>query len=174
MPSVEGEWKFRTFSSCKDLDGIEGIFSCVSPASDNHGRVMVKKDVHTSDAVNFYENEDIYHFAYEDGTRFQPFGTTCYAWTNQSDVIQEQTLASLAEAPFNKVRMCVFPKYYTYNTDNPAMYAYAGNEEIGFDFYQFNEPFFKNLGKRISNLDGLGIQADLIYFTPMTSGVLVG
>ena len=35
------------------------------------------------------------HFGYEDGTPYVPIGTTCYAWTHQGDVLEEQTLATL-------------------------------------------------------------------------------
>lgn len=41
---------------------------------------------------NALSEESRFHFMYEDGTRFQPFGTTCYAWINQPEEIQEQTL----------------------------------------------------------------------------------
>ena len=50
-----------------------------------------------------------------DGTPFYPFGTTCYAWIHQPEALQRQTLESLAQNPFNKVRMCVFPKWYDHS-----------------------------------------------------------
>ncbi len=72
--------------------------------------VSAEKDVLPKKEVNFYETEDEFHFAYEDGTRFQPFGTTCYAWVNQTEAVQEQTLDTLKILLFNKIRMCIFPK----------------------------------------------------------------
>ena len=49
------------------------------------------------------------------GTPYFPVGTTCYAWTHQPAPVEEQTLATLKAAPFNKLRMCVLPKWYAYN-----------------------------------------------------------
>ena len=62
-----------------------------------------------------------FHFAYADGTPYFPVGTTCYAWIHQGDELEEQTLATLKPAPFNKMRMCVFPKWYAYNQDEPPL-----------------------------------------------------
>ena len=62
---------------------------------------------------------DTYHFAYADGTPYHQVGTTCYAWAHQGDQLEEQTLEALAAAPFNKIRMCLFPKHYAYNLNEP-------------------------------------------------------
>jgi len=48
-----------------------------------------------------------FHFAYADGTPFKPIGTTIYNWLDTPDAVQEQTLQTLATAPFNKARMLV-------------------------------------------------------------------
>ena len=37
------------------------------------------------------------------------------------DAVQEQTLETLKKAPFNKIRMCVFPKDYAYNENEPTL-----------------------------------------------------
>lgn len=66
---------------------------------------------------------------------------------------------------FNKIRMCIFPKYYTFNTENPDMYAFEG-EEGNFDFTKFNPKFWDHLEKRITQLDDLGIEADIILLHP--------
>lgn len=68
-----------------------------------HGKIIVKET----------------HFSYEDGTRFYPFGTTIYALAYQNKELIEETFATLEKSPFNKVRMCVFPKYYDYNREEP-------------------------------------------------------
>lgn len=165
MPTAEGVWTGVTASNDPALDKKEMNFE-VGPASKkNHGRVLRKTDVVPQTHPLNWPNEDLYHFSYEDGTRFQPFGTTCYAWINQPEEIQEETLNSLAASPFNKVRMCIFPKYYTYNTTNPEMYAFEG-EEGNFDFARFNPKFWDHLEKRIAELDELGIQADIILLHP--------
>ena len=59
------------------------------------------------------------HFEYQNGERFSPFGTTVYALAHQEESLIEETFASLAKAPFNKVRHCIFPKHYDYNHNKP-------------------------------------------------------
>lgn len=54
-------------------------------------------------------------FRFENGKLFHPFGTTVYALINQSDELIEQTMQTLSKAPFNKIRMCVFPKDYDFH-----------------------------------------------------------
>ena len=34
--------------------------------------------------------------------------------------------ATLKASPFNKVRMCVFPKWYDHNRKEPALYPFEG------------------------------------------------
>ena len=62
--------------------------------------------------------------------------------------------------------MCIFPKFYTYNTTDPERYAFRGNAKDGFDFSRFDNVFFENLEKRIQQLDELGIEADIILLHP--------
>ena len=162
MPKAPGTWKAATQSNDPALNGIDLHCECAPARPGNHGRVLPMNEVRPQTAETA---EDIFHFAYEDGTRFQPFGTTCYAWVNQSEEVQEQTLKTLAASPFNKVRMCIFPKFYAYNTTNPEHYAFGGSEE-SFDFERFDPIFWENLEQRISQLDELGIEADVILLHP--------
>jgi hypothetical protein len=111
-----------------------------------------------------------FHFAYADGTPCFPVGTTCYAWTHQGDRLEEQTLATLKRAPFNKLRMCVFPKHYAYNQNEPALYPFAGTPPRAWDFTRFNPAFFRHLEQRVGDLRDLGIEADLILFHPYDKG----
>src|SRR4051812_49259481 len=113
MPDRPGKWTYRTISNAKQLNGKRGSLDCVAPrrSSDNHGPVRVA---------------NTFHFAYADGAPFQPIGTTCYAWTHQSEALQKQTLATLKKSPFNKLRMCVFPKHYAYNSAEPVLYPFEG------------------------------------------------
>lgn len=166
MPQETGSWNYVVHSNDPALDGKSGEFICTEASEDNHGRVCLKKDVLPKNDVNFYVTEDEFHFAYEDGTRFQPFGTTCYAWINQPEEIQKKTLETLAKSPFNKVRMCIFPKHYIYNTIDPERYAFQGNAKKGFDLTRFDNQFFENLENRIAQLDELGIEADIILLHP--------
>ncbi|MCC3377156.1 DUF5605 domain-containing protein [Cohnella sp. REN36] len=149
MPDEEGEWTFRTSSNARSLDGITGRFAVTPPSSGNRGPVRVK-----------YR----FHFAYEDGTPYIPVGTTCYVWTHQGEELEEQTLETLSRSPFNKIRMCVFPKAYLFNENEPEHYPYEGSVETGWDYERFNPAFFRHLERRIADLGRLGIEADLILF----------
>lgn len=151
MPETEGQWTFRTKSSARSLDRIEGQFVCTEALEGNHGPVRVK---------------NTFHFAHEDGTRYIPVGTTCYAWTNQEENLIKQTLETLETSPFNKMRMCVFPKSYVFNTNEPYYYPFEGSVEEDWDFSRFNPLFFQHLEQRIIELGKLGIEADLILFHP--------
>jgi hypothetical protein len=144
-----GTWTYVTTSTARSLDGLRGTFEVQPPGPRNHGPVAVA---------------DRFHFAYRDGTRFVPIGTTAYAWTNQPEALQERTLATLAAAPFRKLRMCVFPKSYVFNTNEPASYPFARDREGNWDFTRFDPQYFRQLEMRIGQLTGLGIETDLIMF----------
>ncbi len=163
MPQTPGVWTGVTESNEPELAGKKMTLECTPACKDNHGRVLRMDEVRPQSADT---TEDRFHFAYEDGTRFQPFGTTCYAWVNQTKEVQEQTLETLKNAPFNKVRMCIFPKHYTYNFNDPEYHAFEGDAKNGFDFARFNPVFWENLEKRIAQLDELGIEADIILLHP--------
>lgn len=151
MPDVEGKWRYVTRSNHPQLDGVEGGFEAIAPGPHNHGPVSVQNS---------------YHFAYADGLPYNQIGTTCYVWNHQGDALEEQTLATLKSAPFNKMRMCVFPKDYIYNQNEPPAYPFAGSREQGWDTTRFNPAFFRRLEGRVGDLRNLGIEADLILFHP--------
>ena len=151
MPDIKGDWTYTTKSNIEALNGVKGSFKCTDASDENHGPVRVK---------------DKFHFEYTDGTPHYSFGTTCYAWIHQDKSLQEETLETLKTSPFNKIRMCVFPKHYDYNHNEPELYAYEGPLENGFDFTKFNPEFFRHLEKRILDLQRLGIECDLILFHP--------
>ena len=155
MPEQVGQWHYETKSNRAELDGKSGALSVAKPAPKNHGPVRVA---------------NTFHFAYADGTPFKQIGTTCYAWIHQGDVLEEQTLVSLAAAPFNKLRMCVFPKSYAYNKNEPVYYPFEGVPPKKWDFERFNPKFFQHLEKRVGQLRDLGIEADVILFHPYDKG----
>ncbi|SEJ30443.1 Protein of unknown function [Dyadobacter koreensis] len=164
MPETLGEWRYKVTSNSKVLNGKTGHFTCVGATGNNHGPVKVA---------------DTYHFKYADGKRYYPFGTTLYAWTHQPQELEDITLQTLKNAPFNKVRMCVFPKYYSNVENEPVFYPFvkkggmAGKKgEINFvwDFSKFEPAFFQHLEKRIDDLKSLGIEADIIIFHPYDKG----
>ena len=166
MPTAVGEWSYVTRSNDPALDGKSGELTVDAATGNNHGRVLRATDVLKGEAREAYGKELQFRFCYEDGTPYQPYGTTCYAWTNQAPEVQDLTIETLKHAPFNKIRMCVFPKFYDFNTADPAMFAYEGSMEEGFDHTHFVEPFFENLDHRIAQLDELGIEADIILLHP--------
>ena len=146
LAEEEGELRFETASTARSLDGISGAVQVGPAASDAHGPVRI----------------DGHHFAYADGTRHRPVGTTAYAWTHQPVEVQERTLATLAESPFNKIRMCLFPKSYLYNANEPERFPFPGSLADGFDVERFDVEFWRELEGRIADLARLGIEADLI------------
>jgi hypothetical protein len=85
---------------------------------------------------------------------------------HQSDATQRETLETLKAAPFNKIRMCVFPKSYEYNHNEPALYPFERDAAGKSDFSRLNPAFFAHLEERIGDLRALGIEADLILFHP--------
>ena len=151
MPDTLGLWTYLTKSNKDELDGVYGQFKCVEPSPGNHGPVRVR---------------DVYHFAYADGTPFFPVGTTCYAWIHQGEELERQTLETLKKSPFNKLRMCVFPKHFIFNRNEPVHHPFEGSLSEGWDFTRFNPDFFRHLEQRISDLLALGIEADVILFHP--------
>ncbi len=155
MPGQEGRWTYRTESAAPELDGHAGWFACTPAEADNHGPVQV---------------QDEYRFAYADGGSYFPFGTTCYAWIHLDEDMQRQTLATLAEAPFNKLRMCIFPKHYAFNSQAPDHCPFERRDDGSFDFERFEPVFFAKLERRIADLQQLGIEADLILFHPYDKG----
>ncbi|SDB69759.1 hypothetical protein [Butyrivibrio sp. INlla16] len=106
------------------------------------------------------------HFEYEDGIIFYPFGTTIYAFAHQTSEIIEHTFESLSGSPFNKVRMCVFPKDYTYNKNEPEFYPFHKTGSGCWDVDSPDERFWNHLEGIIKHLDNMEIQCDLILFHP--------
>jgi hypothetical protein len=155
MPDKPGRWQYTTQSNVAELDRKTGHIDVSAASKDNHGPVRVR---------------NTFHFAYADGTPYKPLGTTCYAWTSQGGELEDQTLKTLAASPFNKIRMCVFPKWYTWNNNEPQLYAFEGTPPNQWDFTKFNPTFFQHLEQRIAQLRDLGIEADIILFHPYDEG----
>lgn len=148
LPPKPGTWEFRTLSTARSLDGHAGTIT-VEPSS-APGPVRVA---------------ETFHFAYANGEVYRPVGTTLYAWTHQSQELQEQTLETLEKSAFTKVRMCVFPKAFIFNDNEPELYPFNRDGDT-WDSSRFNPAYFRHLEKRIRDLEDLGIQADVILFHP--------
>jgi hypothetical protein len=151
MPDTTGEWNYATTSSVPELDGKSGTLTVTPARPGVHGPVRVRNR---------------FHFAYDDGTSYYPFGTTCYAWTHQPRDMQAETLQSLEMAGFNKIRMAVFPKDYPFNTNEPLQPMFLEDGKGGIDFDHPNFVAFQHLEQQIAKLGDLGIEADLILFHP--------
>lgn len=164
MPDMEGEWRYETRANVPALDGKAGSFTCVAPREGAHGPVMVddvpRKPVPILDSVR--PNR----FAYADGASYLPVGTTCYVWNHQGEALERRTLATLAASPFNKIRFCVFPKHFVFNSNEPELFPFEGSLAGGFDFDRFNPAFFRHLEWCVGELRELGIEADLILLHP--------
>ena len=150
-PPTVGAWKFKTTSRRPGLNDRSGSFMAVEPTGGNHGPIQVFKT---------------FYLRYADGTPYHQFGTTCYAWIHQPEAMQEQTLQTLASSPFNKIRFCVFPKSYTYNENEPKFFAFEKSDNGEFDFRRPDIAFWRHLERRIVDLQGLGIEADVILWHP--------
>jgi hypothetical protein len=155
MPDEPGLWRYVTHSNSAKLDEHKGTVLCTPAPAQSHGPVRV---------------HNTFHFAHADGTPYRQIGTTCYAWTHQGKELEEETLRTLARSPFNKLRMCVFPKRYAYNFREPSLYPFEGNPPKDWDFTRFNPAFFQHLERRVKQLNDLGIQADVILFHPYDEG----
>lgn len=155
MPEKQGAWHYVTESSSAELKGKTGDVIVTKASSQDHGPVHV---AHT------------YHFAYADDTPYKELGTTCYVWELQPEDLQQETLKTLASAPFNKIRFCVFPKHYTWNTNEPSLYPFEGTPTTNWDFTRFNTKYFQHLEQSVAALQKLGIEADVILFHPYDEG----
>jgi hypothetical protein len=150
-PPSQGPWTYITRSNSPPLNGQKGDLIAAAPTGSNHGPVHVL---------------DTFHFAYADGKHYFQVGTTCYAWTHQPDDLEEKTLDTLSKSPFNKLRMCIFPKSYTYNTNDPVNYPFVRGADGKFDFTRFDPGNWQHFERRVADLRRLGIEADIILFHP--------
>ncbi len=122
------------------------------PRAGNHGPVRV---------------HNTFHFAYVDGTPFKQIGTTIYNWTDAPEEVQEQTLKTLAAAPFNKVRMLILPQQDAFRRKfAPPRWPFEGKPPRDWDTTRFNVDYFRHYEQRVRQLRDLGIEADLILFHP--------
>ena len=145
LPQKAGTWHWKV-SGCITAEGEE---TC-QEADAHHGLVQ---------AVDS-------HFAHEDGSLFIPFGTTVYALASQEDALVEETLESLKHSPFNKVRMCVFPKDYDYNKNEPPLYAFEKRPDGSWDTDRPTIAFWQRFERIMDRIWEMGIQVDLILFHP--------
>lgn len=146
MPRYAGTYDYKISGVVEETGQV-----VIKPAQlQQHGRVVASDD----------------HFTYEDGEVYYPFGTTIYAFSHQTEGLTETTFQSLKSSPFNKVRMCVFPKNYRYNQNEPEHYAFHKDDAGNWDVHHPCMEFWTHLEEMIARLDHMGIQSDLILFHP--------
>ena len=158
MPDKEGTWNYITSSNKAELNNKKGSFVCTGASPTNHGPVRVK---------------GTYHFQYEDGTPFYPFGTTIYEWPFQDAQTKSQTIATLQSSPFNKARFLAVPPYKDKYIQGPlkiTVFPFEGTSKENFDFSRLNPEYFKNLDDCMRQIQMIGVQADLILFRPYDKG----
>ena len=153
-PPDVGAWTYSTQSDVPSLNGLRGDFRVRHAPLDERGPIR---------AVDR-------HFEHADGTVHFSVGTTSYAWAHHSSATRAATLRTL-EGPnraFNKLRFCIFPKWFFYNHEEPqsGMYPYAGAPPAQWDFRTFNVTFWRHLELQIDELRRRGIVAELILFHP--------
>lgn len=152
MPEATGAWRYETRSNRWELTGKLGGFAVTPAGKGNHGPVRV---------------HNTFHFAYADGTPFKQVGTTIYNWIDAPEEVQEETLRTLASAPFNKARMLVTQQPTAYQEKfAPPRWPFAGTPPHSWDFTRFNPEFFRHYEKRLAQLRDLGVEADIILFNP--------
>ncbi len=144
LPTEAGLWHWRITGAAE----TEGEAFC--EPGDRHGPVRAEGTC----------------FRHADGTLYRPFGTTVYALIHQEQRLIDTTMATLRAGPFNKVRLCVFPKDYRYNKNEPDWFAFERDPAGGWDVRRPCFAFWDHLDRRLEELDRIGIQADLILFHP--------
>ena len=151
LPEAEGEYTW-TVSGLVTGNGSFTAEPCTDKGSTDHGHGIVRAEGS--------------YFHYADGNWFYPFGTTVYALAHQSDDILNETIDTLEHSPFNKVRMCVFPKHYHYNHNEPRFYPFEKRADGSWDVDHPYSAFWDDLEHTMERLARLDIQVDLILFHP--------
>lgn len=146
LPEETGNYTYTVYG----IFSGQGSEECMPANSGRHGKVQA----------------DGMHFKYADGTRYAPFGTTIYGLVNQDKDLIDTTMETLAGAPFNKIRFCVFPKHYLYNENEPQFYPFAKREDGSWDVDTPALDYWKHFEQRLTELDRMGIEADIILFHP--------
>lgn len=169
-PPSQGIYNFSTAGLAAPQSGS---FLVSAPSINNHGPVA---------ADPAHPNA----FIYADGTPHFSVGTTSYAWVHVSDGNAAQTLATLSGGPFNKMRMTLFPKRYSWThieppTDffvfprkqpEPAPCHQCCPSSVGeFDFTRFEPTFWRKVEGYVEQMRdmGPGVIADIILWHPYDS-----
>lgn len=152
MPPSEGTWSYTTSSKVAALNRKKGSFECISAGEGNHGPVRAEG----------------LGFKYADGTPYYPVGTTSYDWMHVPGEKPSQTIASLKESGFNKLRCLFF--LHNLPIEYPDIAPFEKNSDGSWDYSRFNPSYFQYVEDRILALQSIGVEADLILFHPYDGG----
>ena len=166
MPPTIGEWQYTTASPIPSLNGQSGYLRSSMPQPDNHGPVRV-------DSTGL-------HFCYADGLPYLPVGTTSYDWMHASNdpafstadpglTMQQQTLVSLGESGFNKIRSLLIVQNFDRSYPEPESFPFEGDTSR-WDWSRLNPRYFDHVEQCIEGLQALGLEMDLILFHPYDGG----
>ncbi|MFD2114978.1 DUF5605 domain-containing protein [Paenibacillus yanchengensis] len=150
MPDQVGEWAFQAEGAMFPTGIFSGKFQCVASSQKQHGRVQIMNQT---------------RFTYEDGTTFIPMGTWLEEWHVQEEARRLQTIETLQASPFNKVNMLVMP-YRSEAVTQQGYFPFVSTAEGKYDGNQLHLPYFDLLDKSIARLAELGIQVELVLFSP--------
>lgn len=175
MPTEVGNWSYLTSSHLPSLNNKSGQLTCTPASIGNHGPVQV-------DSTGL-------HFCYADGSRYMPIGTTSYDWMHASNAegvsiadpgltMQQQTLQSLSESGFNKIRSLLTVQNFNRSYPEPDCFPFmereqkadAPSEESRWDWTRLNPRYFDHVEACTDGLMKIGVEQDLIMFHPYDDG----
>lgn len=153
-PELIGHWSWQILDAGTPMDSTAGAFDVVQ--GEHPGPVRVAHR---------------FHFAHPDGTPHRPLGATAYNWLHQEDELFRNTVDSIADAGFNRLRFMVFPQAGGYVEHEPARMPFARTDDGRWDVTQPDIEFFRHLDCAVEVLGDRGIQADVLIFNAYDRGV---
>jgi hypothetical protein len=148
MPESQGSWTFSTISSDPDLNQKSGSFQVGPPRPGNHGPVRVR---------------DKYHFGYADGADYFPLGTTTYGGVGGELPNRIRTVNQLSHSPFNKTRFMLLSGFAV---PGQGAAAFETGADGKMDYKRPNPDYYSQVESSLRDLQTLGVEADVIFFTP--------
>ena len=148
MPEAQGSWSFTTISSDPDLNQKTGSFQVTAPGTGNHGPVRVS---------------DKYHFRYADDTEYFLLGTTTYGGVGGDSRNRLRTNNRLSHSPFNKTRFMLLMGF------GGGIRPFEAAADGTLDYKRPKPEYYTRVESSLRDLQTLGVEADVIFFTPYDS-----
>jgi hypothetical protein len=154
-PHLPGAWTFETSSPTAALSAQSGTFHCTAATTpSNHGPARVDPNDPTKRSFAYADGTPhmsigstackcllsvdfiFFLFLFHRVRSISHGADDCVAadaWLHVDAQNSAQTLQTLAKAPFNKLRMTVFPKWYPYShiEPTPRIYPYMPKAPLG-------------------------------------------